>query len=320
MPLPWYYSIIQAPVFGNAINGGRWVGAFIGVLIVVFGVLGALAIKERPMPVVATPARRGPAPSPAKKCARIIRQVSRNRPFLLVLGSVAAPLIAIDLIILVLPYIYIYDLAAGNKARGGYLIGAVGTLAYLIGSLAVTPPLWWLARRFGKKRILLGFFLIGLAGALLQWICFTPHCPWLALLPASLISLAFNGMAPLSSSMTADVCDLAELRSGIRDSGMFSAFTTWTQKAAVGLALGVSGIVLTMTGYSASTTAPPTGSALLAMKIAVVALPSIAWCFSFVCISCYSISDQQMGEVRRALDERRQISAASPDQKPPGAV
>jgi GPH family glycoside/pentoside/hexuronide:cation symporter len=63
----------------------------------------------------------------------------------------------------------------------------------------------------------------------------------------------FGGLADnfMFNTMTADVCDDDELRSGRRREGMFSAVKGFALKAAQGLTFGLGGYIATAAGYGA---------------------------------------------------------------------
>ena len=138
--------------------------------------------------------------------------------------------------------------AAGTVPAFFSIIGAFLT-AFL-----VIPIVTFLANKFGKRNAFIISTFISIAGYLLKWygfivvdentfilfkdvsvqigvVTFPLEIPLMLLLPVPLMAFGLGGLFTLMMSMTADVCDLDELRNGLpRSEGTFGAIYWWMVK------------------------------------------------------------------------------------------
>ena len=108
-----------------------------------------------------------------------------------------------------------------------------------------------MATKWGKKQAFIISTALSILGYALKWWSFNPENVWLSFIPIPLMSFGLGSLFTLMMSMTADVCDLDELRNGMpRKEGTFGALYWWVVKLGQGLALVVGGRVLKMIGLA----------------------------------------------------------------------
>ncbi|MFZ4483266.1 MAG: MFS transporter [Chthoniobacterales bacterium] len=109
----------------------------------------------------------------------------------------------------------------------------------------------------------------------------------------------------MMDSMTADVCDDDELRSGRRREGMFSAVKGFALKAAQGLTFGLGSYMATAAGFDP----PMVGHAGLdeatawKMKAALVGFQCLGLTVAIAIMWFYPITRQRSEETQRKLRE-----------------
>lgn len=302
----WAYAVTQLPLFGGTVNGARWVGGAMGGGIVVFGLIPALFCwGGKPIPMTELFLVEKSRLAGPKDFAATMRRVTRCRPFVLLASSFAliqVGLIAADMGLL--PCIIIYYVCGGNQARGSILLGAAAT-SWLVAALTVSAPAHWISKRIGKKETVLLFLGLTLAGSSMRWCFYNPTLPYLLIIPFSLYGCGTGAFFILAPSMNADTCDLEESISGARDSGMFSGLFYWTNKLGTTIGTVLTGLLLNLSGFSASRGAPLDRLTVMHMKILDTAVPTLAILIGIILILHYPLTAKRMESVRRALMRRR---------------
>jgi GPH family glycoside/pentoside/hexuronide:cation symporter len=129
--------------------------------------------------------------------------------------------------------------------------------------------------------------------------------PWLIFFPIPLIAFGLGGLFTLMMSMTADVCDLDELKNGMpRKEGTFGAVYWWMVKLGQGLALILGGVVLKLVGFDQNA-ATQTVETMNQLRIADILIPSLTAGLAIVVMWKYSLSEDRAREIKHQLIERR---------------
>jgi GPH family glycoside/pentoside/hexuronide:cation symporter len=312
--LCWAYAATQLRVFGGTINGARWVGGAMGLGIMVFGLTSAFFCRGgKPAAEVAKALKVQVRTPGFKDFGAALKRVVRCRPFVLLAGSFAliqVGLVAVDMGLL--PCIMIYHVCGGNQARGAILLGAVAT-AWLVAALVVSAPVLWLSQRIGKKETVLFFLSLTLVGSSMRWFFYNPSFPYLVIIPFALYGCGTGAFFLLSPAMTADTCDLEESVSGARDSGMFSALFYWTNKLGTTIGTVITGILLNLTGFTASQGSTLSQGTVRYMKILDTAVPTLGILIGMFMIWRYPLTAKRMEQVRATLTQRTTSSGVVTD-------
>ena len=104
-------------------------------------------------------------------------------------------------------------------------------------------------------------------------------------------------------SMTADVCDDDEPRSGRRREGMFSAVKSFALKAAQGLTFGLGGYMATVAGFDPATVEQSGLDEATAwkMKIALIGFQLVGLLLATAIMWFYPITREKAAETQRHL-------------------
>lgn len=290
--LPSILWLCMRPQFGNSlVEGARVVGVLFGGLVAVFGILAAIFSCEK-----------------LHKQNKIdifsaLKYTFSNKTFLLLSMIVVCVLIGI---LAVFPLVYFLNLSylfPNDQSRTATAWFWYQTTYGVMGILGV-PVINYLGQRFGKKPILLvGLTLISLMFPA-SWFLFNPNHPWLQLVFAALVSPGLSFVWVLTSSMMADVCDLDELKTGLRREGAYGSIFTLLVKLGVSVVMLVSGYVLIIAGYDQKA-AIQTPEAVYNLRLFFVFLPIVFMAIAMVLTFLYPLSKAKMEIIHQKLNEQK---------------
>jgi GPH family glycoside/pentoside/hexuronide:cation symporter len=179
-----------------------------------------------------------------------------------------------------------------------------GTIASLSTAFLVIPIVTYISTRVGKRKAFLIATLISMVGYALKWWAFNPANPYMMFIPLPLISFGIGGLFTLMMSMTADVCDLDELKYGTRREGTFGAVYWWMVKLGNALALLISGAVLSLVGFDVDATEQSLET-VTSLRIADIIIPIVLAASAIWIMWKYDITEKKANEIREALIARR---------------
>jgi len=115
-------------------------------------------------------------------------------------------------------------------------------------------------------------------------------------------------------SMMPDVIELDELRTGQRREGIFYGFMVMLQKIGLAIGLQLVGIALQWSGFQSTIPGQPApdqpASALLAIRLAIGPLPTIALIGGLILAYFYPLTREVHAEILLKLRERLQQNQA----------
>lgn len=300
----WLYWFTQLDCFTDTIEGVRYAGAGAGLLLLLFGLMPVLLVRERtlppPPPATHTPRPKGPGFFAGVKAA------SRNVPFVRLTVAFTLIIVGMSMVGGLGFYVHTYYLFDGDTKTAGALGGWHETLR-LVCSILIMPLITRLSVRFGKKEIFLAATIWAIFRMIGLWFLLTPAHPWLVLVNGALAGVDNAAIFMLCHAMIADVCDYDELTHGARREGLFGALYGWFFKTGIALAFGVSGYVLTAIGFNRDLGGAQTGHTLLFMKAAYCGIPLLAFVAAAFVLRRYPLS-------RSAVEDIRLRLAAAPSQ------
>jgi GPH family glycoside/pentoside/hexuronide:cation symporter len=202
-------------------------------------------------------------------------------------------------------YLNIYYVNGGNVHTAGIIQGWKLTAMMALGILCI--PVWvWLAEKIGKNRALGLTIAMGFVTNILIYFCYTPKHPYLQILPSLFLSAFGTSVWMLVPSMQADIADYDELNTGERREGSFSSISSWFFKLSMTVTAGVSGVILTWTGFDVvryGKSQPP--AVLHTMLLWYIFLPMVFWTMALALLYFYPLNRATIGDIRRRLEERR---------------
>jgi len=233
-----------------------------------------------------------------------IKKTFKNKPFLRLCGATFLIFNGFQTIAQFAFFIIVYYLFNGDKVAAGNWPAWFGTISALATAFLVIPIVTKISEKVGKKNAFIIATLISVIGYALKWWGFNPDNPWLMFMPIPFLSFGIGGLFTLMMSMTADVCDLDELKNGERREAMFGAVYWWMVKLGNALAILLSGIVLHYVGFDENVDVQ-SADAIVNLRIADIAIPIFTALLAILIVFPYNITESKANEIREALIARR---------------
>jgi len=243
-------------------NGFQLAGIIIGVLTLLAFSITALKVREKPYTE---------AKAVKFRFLESAQASFRNPSFPPYLAIVVAIRLALDTVIVVIPYI-VTTVMGGTEMTAGFMQMGIMTLAIL---LFPVVNLW--SERAGKKKVMLwgtgGFvLLLPLTATIGKWPLFSPLAQGcavfaLAALPVAVISV-------LQRPLIADVIDHDERLSGYRREALYNGMEGLFTRSASGLAWVLASLLFAVFGNTAEN---PLGIFLCGPIAAAILLAGILW-------------------------------------------
>ena len=305
--IQWLYKLVLMSGETEA-EGIKVVSYVIAAIVLLVGIIPAIFSREENVVV-------------EQKKTNLIKSLGyliKNKAFLTLMSSyliIVTTLFSCGALTL---YINIYYIFNGDKDTAATLSGVAGTAmiaAAFIGMLVIKK----VSEKTGKKRAMIIALVTALFGTGVSWFTLTPAMPYLQLVSGVILGMGVQSCWLLISSLIGDVIDDDELRSGLRQEGIYSSASGFVCKLALALTAVFSGYVLQLSGFDASaeTTSPEVG---YRMKVIFVSLQAIGLLTALGLMFMFPITRQKAEETRRILDQRKKDSQEVNDQVNEGAV
>jgi GPH family glycoside/pentoside/hexuronide:cation symporter len=311
---PWFLLFMQnETLFSDMVEGAGWLALIIGVFTVCVGILPALFLVERhmPMPTSRNVPASGEPLAEKKGLAFLLSDFFKGflitlkfKPFLSLCGATFLVFNGFMMVSSFQSYVIIYYVFGGDQALGAEYVGWAGTVSFIATSCAIFI-VTKLSTLYGKRNAFFITIAISIFGYALKWVCFTPDNPQLVLIPPMFFAFGLGGLFTLMGSMVADVCDLDELNTGERREGMFGSIFWWVVKLGLAVAMAAGGFLLNATGFDVALGGAQSAETLFYMRIADVLVPVICSIIAIWMVATYPISESMAAEVRQKLEQRR---------------
>ncbi|MCU0545919.1 MAG: MFS transporter [Oscillatoriaceae cyanobacterium Prado104] len=231
-----------------------------------------------------------------------VRIALNNRPFLYVIGIYLCSWLAVQLTASILPYFVIDWMKLPSSTFTQAAIAVQGT------ALAMLFVWNKVSERYGKKAVyFMGMSLWMIAQAGLFFL--QPGQVGLMYVLAIMAGVGVSTAYLVPWSMIPDVIELDELQTGERREGIFYAFMVLLQKIGLALGLWLVGQALEVAGFLPTVPGQPPpvqpDSALLAIRVAIGPLPTIALIAGMVLAYFYPITREVHAEILLKLRERK---------------
>jgi GPH family glycoside/pentoside/hexuronide:cation symporter len=268
----------------------------VGILLAVFmAVAGCLALFCREKPQVAAPNKHD--------FRKSMGVAFRNRPFIILSGSLVFAMVGIFLIMPLSTYVNIYHIYAGDQAKAAAMLAKVGSIQAIVG-IAFVPVAGYIISRFGAARMMKLFLLCTAVSFASKYWTYTPANPWLQLAPLTLWSIGWAGTMLTFNVMLGDVCDYDEYTSGVRREGMYGAINQFLTKMGIFISTSLSGFVLSLSGIVAGA-AEQTPRAVWLMRVEFSIVPFLIALAASCAFFFYPLTDKRANEIRDAIKARK---------------
>lgn len=296
MALQWVYPLAQAGFFVSVIAGVRWLSLGIGACILLFTLPVLWKCRERFQKAARNQKKIG--------LWEGLRETFRNRPFLLLVTIVMLMQASTSMIGALGLYVNSYYIFGGDTKTGA-AFAAGGNTLYSILSILSIPLVAGLARRFGKRAVMAGCLVIGVAASLSKFFLYRPDLPYLQFLSIGLIAPSYTAFWVLVGPMKADTADYDEARTGLRREGSYAAVSNWIEKLGLTAALVLSGLLFDVSGFDVSRGAAQGPGTLLILRVLFAFVPAFAMALGMLLLYFYPLNERKMHEIREQMEARR---------------
>lgn len=308
MIVPWFWVLIANPnLFETQAIGVRQLSIIVGAICMVLGLMPAFFCK-------------GLDASRMENRKEItfhtlfsnlidlfkgIVQVSKNKPFMKLCGATFLVFNGFQMVASFSYFIIVFYMFKGDYGLAGNWPAWFSTISAMVTAFLVIPIISRLANKFGKRNAFIISTAISIVGYVLKWWGFNPDNPWLMFMPLPLMAFGIGGLFTLMMSMTADVCDLDELKNGMpRKEGTFGAIYWWMVKLGQAIALVLGGLVLKLVGFDQNE-AIQTTETIIQLRIADIVIPALTAALAIMVMWKYDLTEAKAKEITAALVKRR---------------
>jgi GPH family glycoside/pentoside/hexuronide:cation symporter len=314
LAVPWFYKFMENDrLFDNSVEGAKTLAIIVGALVILFGIMPALIIRERYRAVAKAEEQAAPTQGVAKHTLDFFKGffvALKFKPFLLLCAATFLVFNGFMAISGFSSYVIIYYIFGGNQDAGATYMGLFGTISS-IATFGIIALVTWLSTKIGKRTAFFWSTGISVVGYGLKWFCYQPEHPWMLLLPAPLIACGLGGLFTTVGAMTADVCDLDELQNGKRREGLFGAIYWWMVKLGMSVAFLLGGYLLNATGFNVELGSAQSEHTLLMLRVYDVGVPVLTSLLAIWAVWGYKVTEQNAYEIRAQLEARRGKTVAA---------
>jgi len=308
MVVPWFWVLIaNEKIYATQAEGVRELSIIVGLSCAVLGMLPAIFcrgidsehIENRAEISFKTIAEN------VTKLLRDMKNMTKNTPFMRLCGATFLVFNGFQMVASFSFFIIVFYMFKGNYADAGTLPAWFATVSAIMTAFLIIPVITYLANKYGKRKAFVISTGLSIIGYLLKWWGFNPAHPMMVFIPVPLMAFGLGGLFTLMMSMTADVCDLDELKNGMpRREGTFGAVYWWMIKLGQALALALGGLVLKIVGFEPNA-AIQTADTMHYLRLADVIIPSITSLLAIWIMWNYDLTEQKAKEIKAALVKRR---------------
>lgn len=331
VPLFWVL-IANKDLFESQADGVRTLSIYVGFACLFFGVMPALFCKENDV-------------SDAESKAKItfkdlainikilwenIKNMTQNMPFMRLCGATFLVFNGFQMVASFSFFIIVFYMYNGSYELAGSVPAMFSILIAFCTAVLIIPVVSWMANKFGKRNAFIISTIISIFGYILKWwgfvvvdqntavlfndvvlqigvVKFSLEMPIILLLPIPFMAFGLGGLFTLMMSMTADVCDLDELKNGLpRREGTFGAVYWWMVKIGQSIALALGGLVLSLVGFDAGS-ATQTLETMNDLRLADIIIPSLTAGLAVWVMWNYSLNEDRVVKIKKELIERRAL-------------
>jgi glycoside/pentoside/hexuronide:cation symporter, GPH family len=308
MVVPWFWVLIANPnLFENQAEGVRQLSIIVGIICVVLGLLPAIFcigidsthIENRAEISFSTIGTN------MKRLLIDMKNMTKNDPFMRLCGATFLVFNGFQMVASFSFFIIVFYMFKGSYADAGTLPAWFATVSAILTAFGVIPIVTFMANKFGKRKAFIISTAISIFGYILKWWGFNPAHPWMVFIPVPFMAFGLGGLFTLMMSMTADVCDLDELRNGMpRREGTFGAVYWWMVKLGQALALALGGVVLKVVGFNQNLTNQSLET-MNNLRLMDVIIPSVTAALAIWCMWNYDLNELKAEEIKEELIKRR---------------
>lgn len=282
----------------NILRGAQVYTVILGVIMIAVGFIVFFVVKERYYEKVVSKSQD------KISIGETIWKTLKCRPFRAQLCMALAYGMGTSMVGTLGYYATVYYVCGGDVALGSKWNFAMGLSSMVLGFLGI-PFFAFIARRIGKRHAMMCVQAAGILAFIATWWLYNPATPWTQVFASGFIAFAAAGFWMLYGSIGADVIDYDELETGKRREGAFSACGSWIMKVGMAVGIGMSGLVLSGTGFDSTLEGGQSEHTLFMIRVLLATIPITGLIIAFVALSIFGLTQERMLEIRTELEARR---------------
>ncbi len=305
---PWFWVVIyKQEWFADAAAGSRYLAVWVGLICMLLAAVPAIFVKSKSTlnNTEYKELNRQNISNNLKTLFHEFGEALKLKPFRKLCISTFLVFNSFNTIAAFSFFIIVHYMFNGNAGDAGLWPTLNGSIGAIFTTFLVIPLITPISKKFGKKKAFIITQSISLIGYILFWFCFVPGKPWLIFIPLPFFSFGIGGLFTLMMSMTADVCDLDELNSGLRREGVFGAIYWWMVKFGQAFAGLLSGAIMAFVGFNPDASQQVVG-AITGVRLAYSIVPIIGAVVAIIVMSKYSLTEKMSYEIRDELKKRKE--------------
>jgi GPH family glycoside/pentoside/hexuronide:cation symporter len=226
---------------------------------------------------------------------RGLRQIGRNRPFVILLMAYTISAIGNNLPATLILYYVEYVLQ--SKMADAFL------LLYFATGILFLPGWIFMARRTGKKAAWLASMAVN-TGAFIGVFFLGPGDAAIYGILVFLSGIGFGATLAIPSAIQADVIDYDELLTGERREGQYIGLWSIAKKLAAAVGVGAGLSILGLVGYSPNE--EQTAQVQFTLRTLYALVPSVCNAIAFLIALAYPITSSMHREIRSAIAQKKE--------------
>ena len=203
-------------------------------------------------------------------------------------------------------FVVVYKLFNGDAVATGIWVSLFGCLGALGTTFIVIPIVAWMSKAYGKKKAFMISQSISIVGYIMLWFLFVPGKPWLYIIALPFFSFGIGSLFTIMMSMTADVIDIDELKSGKRREGIFGAIYWWMVKVGFAIAGAFSGLIIALVGFNSDLPTTAQQAAVDGLHAFFCFFPLVGTIVAMFIMRNYNVTEERANEIRAAIQKRKE--------------
>ncbi|MDG1292580.1 MAG: MFS transporter, partial [Pseudomonadales bacterium] len=302
---PWLWIVLYDPTwFETATEGARYLSLWVGGVCMILALVPAIFCHSTEGVEADNQDDDATLMDTIRDFGRGILITLSNKPFQKICIATFLIFNAFQTVAAFSWFIIVYYMNGGDTAQAGVWPTLFGSVGALCTCFLVIPIVNWMAQHYGKRFTFLLSQSISLLGYILFWWCFSPEKPWMIFIPLPLFAFGIGGLFTIMMSMTADICDLDELKTGERREGTFGAIYWWMVKLGAAFAGGAAGLILSVIGFDQSV-AVQSEETLELLRLAYIVIPCVGTLIAIFVMRNYDLDEARAHEIREQLNARK---------------